>query len=103
MATANGPRRNLRYKPRLTDQQAYDLLPADIRQALREAVISFDALWFLNRLKKGTSASILVASIRRASREWAAKPLIPAKGIKGRAGYVPAVQSTYTELGVTPL
>ena len=50
---ANSRRRKINYTPRMTDMQAYDLLPGAIRRELQEGVQDWDSCAILRRLRKG--------------------------------------------------
>lgn len=70
--TSNGRTRTVRYKPRYTQMQAYDLLPPTIRAALREGAQEWDCNSILReyrRLAKFNSpvaaANMLAAAIQK--------------------------------------
>ena len=63
---SNSEIRTVRYNPRMTDMEAYDLLPQELRDALKEGPAAWCALSVLNdytKLRKEWSVS---ASIRMA-------------------------------------
>lgn len=72
---ANSYRRNINYKPRMSDFEAYELLPIEVRNEIKNGCIDYDAYALLRRCKKiGVAAT--VKSIQSSNIAWAKKPWI---------------------------
>jgi len=98
----NSPTRSINYTPRVDQWTALERCSRQVREALYGSVIALCArsAWKYEQ-KHGTSATL--RWIAAGNRVYAERPLIPARGVKGRPGYVPAVPSTFTALNIKPL
>ena len=49
---ANSPRASINYKPRVSEEEAYERLPITLKRALQEAVIAWSSYWVLRHFEK---------------------------------------------------
>lgn len=75
----NSRGRSINYKPRMSDEEAFDLLGPRVRRALQEAVTDWSAYWAL-RMTRKHGADWVIASIRVGDEEFCRKGFIPAQG-----------------------
>ncbi len=98
----NSPTRSISYTPRMTQYEAYDLLPPQVQHALQEAVTAFDAYATYRAVKKDGIRKVL-----RMLEDWntnrSRENFVPACGVKGTKGYRPAWPSTVVACKVTRL
>lgn len=99
---ANSPRRTIRYTPKMTSFEAYDLLPPQVQHALQTCVISFDA-YSIYRIVQKHGIRKALQSLADGNEHYAKRDLEKARGIKGRKGYRPAEPSTVISCKVKPL
>lgn len=99
---SNSPRRTINYTPRMSQFEAYDLLPPKVQHALQEAVTAFDA-YAVYRFEKKHGIRKTLVWLAEGNAAWAAKDFVPARGIKGSSGYRPAWKSTVITCKVPPL
>lgn len=99
---SNSRKRTINYKPRMTDFEAYDLLPPKIQHALQASLVSYDAYYIYREVEKRGIRKVLVMLEKwNAVRSLAV--FVPARGIKGTKGYRPAWPSTVVSCKVKPL
>lgn len=71
--------RSVNYTPRMSDDEALDLLGPRVRRALQEAVTSWSAYWAL-RMTRKHGADWVIAAIRKGDEEYCRKGFEPARG-----------------------
>lgn len=76
---ANARRQSVNYKPRMTDEEALDLLGPRVRRALQEAVTDWSAYWAL-RMTRKHGAEWVIKAIRNGDESFVREGFIPAKG-----------------------
>ena len=61
----NGRTRNINYKPRYTQMEAFDMLPKPIREVLWEGAQKWDCNWILRQYKKYEKEGGIEYAIKR--------------------------------------
>jgi len=94
----NAPTRKINYKPKLSDEEAYERLPVTLQRCLQEAVTSFSSYSVLKYFEKNG---------RQATIRWIHEGDIAfmKKGFftSGRGKHLKVQPSTYVACKVTPL
>lgn len=93
---ANSQRRTISYKPRFTDEEAYERLPPTLKRALQNAVTEWSAAWTLRSFNKRGLQKTLDA-LKAGDETFMRKGWIPAKGKR------PALASSFVSCRVKPL
>lgn len=76
---SNSPTRRVNYKPRVSAWDAFDQLGPQVRKALQEAVVSWDAYWCLRMVRKH-GAEFVIKAIRAGDDKHCRKGFVPARG-----------------------
>lgn len=93
---ANYSGRSINYTPRMTDEEAYDLLPPTLRKVLQESVTSWSSYGTYRYFqKRGLKAT--VDWLRAGDETFMRKGFIPGRGKRK------AVPSTFVACRVKPL
>jgi hypothetical protein len=92
----NSRGRTINYTPRMTQWEAYDQLPAEVKKALQDALTEWDAYAVL-RYARRNSAKSAVAWIRQGDAAFLKK------GWEPRRGFRPKMPSPCEEMEVSPL
>ena len=99
---SNSRTRAINYTPRMSQLEAFDLCDAAVRGALASAVAEFDTCAVL-RYQRQHGVAATLRWISSGNRSEAARPWIPARGVKGTPGYRPAMPNPCVVLGLRPL
>jgi hypothetical protein len=99
---SNSRTRQINYKQRYTQWEAFDLCHHKVRAALSAALTEYDTVAVLNYQRKHGLAAAL-DWIKLGNYAEAKRPWIKARGIKGTKGYVPAVPNACVTLNLRPL
>lgn len=82
---------------------AYEQCAPEVRKALQEGVISYDASAVLRYQQKHGAAETVRWIKEEGDRVWASKNWMPAFGIPGNKTYRPPVKSSWVVCGVSIL
>jgi len=93
---ANSARRTIRYKPRMSEAEAYEALPLTLKRALQEAVTEWSSYWIYQNFERyGLAQTIDV--LHEADAAFMSKKMVSKKFKKAD------IRSTYVECKVRPL
>jgi len=99
---SNSQKRTVNYKPRMTDNEAYEQLGPRMRKALQEAAFAWSSYWVLRQVRKH-GADKVEQALRAGDVAMFKKGFAAAKGFKGKNGYKPPMPSTVTACKVPAL
>lgn len=73
--------RSISYKPRMSDDEAYEKLGPKVRRALQEAIQPWSAYWAYREFQKH-GADHVVDAIRRGDEQFCRRGFEPKKGFR---------------------
>ena len=76
---ANYHTRTVKYKPKMTDWEAYELLGPKIRKAIQDSLQPWSAYWCLRMVRKH-GADYVIAALRRGDETMMRKGFIVKRG-----------------------